>query len=211
MTTWVCVASGPSLTRADVDYCRGRAKVIVVNDCFRLAPWADYLYAADHRWWICRSLGEGWTNVDLSKRIFEGERVTCDPGTAEMFGLRYVPHHGGAGLGVAPIVKGTNSGAEAVNFAVNEGAQRIILLGYDMGATGTGHWFGDHPETVTVEGRGVTSVEPMNTMTAQQFEQQCKEFGIVAEQLKGRGIECINCTRESALTCFPRATLEDVL
>ena len=47
----VVVASGPSLTAEDVDYCRERAAVIVVNDNYKLAPWADVLYAADPEWW----------------------------------------------------------------------------------------------------------------------------------------------------------------
>ena len=50
--TAVCIASGPSLTQADVDYVRGKARVIVVNNGYLLAPWADVLYAADARWWM---------------------------------------------------------------------------------------------------------------------------------------------------------------
>jgi hypothetical protein len=36
-------------------------------------------------------------------------------------------------------------------------------------------------------------------------------FGDLARALAGRGVEVINCTRETALTCFPRATLEHSL
>ena len=39
----VVIASGPSLTQDYVDYCRGRAWVVVVNDNSRRAPWADVL------------------------------------------------------------------------------------------------------------------------------------------------------------------------
>lgn len=49
--TIVCVASGESLTRADVNYCRGKARVLAINDNYRIAPWADWLYACDGRWW----------------------------------------------------------------------------------------------------------------------------------------------------------------
>jgi hypothetical protein len=48
--TAVLVASGPSLCPSDVDRVRGRARVIAVNDGYRLAPWADVLYACDRRW-----------------------------------------------------------------------------------------------------------------------------------------------------------------
>ena len=49
--TVVCLASGPSLTPADVEYVRGKARVIVINTTVLLAPWADVLYACDARWW----------------------------------------------------------------------------------------------------------------------------------------------------------------
>ena len=49
--TVVCIGSGPSLTAEDVDYCRGRAKVIAINNAYQLAPWSDVLYACDGAWW----------------------------------------------------------------------------------------------------------------------------------------------------------------
>jgi hypothetical protein len=49
--TVVCIGGGPSLTRDDVDYCRGKAFVIAINDAYKLAPWADALYACDGLWW----------------------------------------------------------------------------------------------------------------------------------------------------------------
>src|SRR5690606_31872717 len=65
----VCIASGPSLTADDCDLVRrwrsageaaGEAQageaaqeraVVVVNTTFRLAPWADALFAMDENWW----------------------------------------------------------------------------------------------------------------------------------------------------------------
>jgi len=49
----VCIASGPSLTRADVERVREwrqeagaptKRRVIVVNTSYKIAPWADALY-----------------------------------------------------------------------------------------------------------------------------------------------------------------------
>jgi hypothetical protein len=39
--TVVCLASGPSLVAEDVDYVRGKATVLAINDAIRLAPWAE--------------------------------------------------------------------------------------------------------------------------------------------------------------------------
>ena len=42
--TIVCLATGPSLTQADVDAVRGQADaVIAISDAVDLAPWADVL------------------------------------------------------------------------------------------------------------------------------------------------------------------------
>ena len=49
--TVVCLGGGPSLTAADAAQCRGRARVIAINDAYRLVPWADLLYFCDYRWW----------------------------------------------------------------------------------------------------------------------------------------------------------------
>lgn len=206
----VCVGSGLSLTREDVKYCLDRADVCVVNDNWRMAPWATWLYAADHRWWISTPVGHSQTNEQLSRDIFAGQRVTCDPGTAEMFGLRYVPHEPGMGLGLAPAVRGTLSGIEAINFVVNEGATQIILLGYDMGAGGLGHWFGDHPETVTVQTPCGPMIERMNNGSVESYADACNELAAMARDIEKLGIEVVNCTRRTALSCFRRSNLEDV-
>ena len=45
--TCCILATGPSLTPAQAEYAKGKARVIAVNDAWRLAPWADILYACD--------------------------------------------------------------------------------------------------------------------------------------------------------------------
>src|SRR4026207_2563324 len=49
--TVVILASGPSLCLEDVEYCRGEARIIAVNNAWELAPDAEGLGAADGRWW----------------------------------------------------------------------------------------------------------------------------------------------------------------
>lgn len=77
------------------------------------------------------------------------------------------------------------------------GAERIILVGFDMQETGgRWHWHNDL--------RGVEGQDP-------GIGRWAKAFPAMADDLKLRGIETINCTIETALTCFPRADLRDVL
>ena len=45
------LATGPSLSQSDIDYVRGKCKVIAVSDAYKLAPWCDYLVSADYAWW----------------------------------------------------------------------------------------------------------------------------------------------------------------
>ena len=49
--TLACLGVGPSLTAAQVAALRGKTRSIAINDAWRLAPWADVLYACDGRWW----------------------------------------------------------------------------------------------------------------------------------------------------------------
>lgn len=92
----------------------------------------------------------------------------------------------------------SNSGAGAVALAAHYGAKRIILLGYDCQHTGgKRHWHGDHPA-------GTAGNAAMKTV--QKWPAQFQEL-----LPRLRGVEVINCSRETALTVFPRANLEDAL
>lgn len=88
-----------------------------------------------------------------------------------------------------------NSGAGAIALAAKAAASRVILLGYDCQKTGgMVHHHGDHPE-------GLGNAGSMPKWPAQ--------FANLAAAMKG--VEVINCSRETALTAFPRGELESVL
>jgi hypothetical protein len=86
-----------------------------------------------------------------------------------------------------------------MGLAVHLGASRVILLGYDMlriHGKGRAHWFGVHPKPLaadtpdqTLIGLFETAVEPMQRL----------------------GIAVLNCSRETALTVFPRVPLAEAL
>ncbi len=191
--TVVCLGGGPSLTGADAARCRGRARVIAINDAYRLAPWADLLYFCDHRWW-------SWHRDTAAFKSFAGVRVTLDARVAaEEPSVHYVHNAGREGLNLdrGHLMTGRNSGYQAINLAVQLGAKRILLLGYDMRAVdGRTHWFGDHP-TETRPGVYVGAMLPM--------------FETIAAPLAASGVEVVNCTPGSALATFPMADLADAL
>lgn len=186
------IASGPSLSQSDVDACRGRGKIIVVNDCYRLAPWADYLYACDCDWWRI--------HINDVRATFQGELWTSNHATApspaqtaciEELGLNWLPGHSHPGLGRDCLHYGENSGYQGINLAYLFGAKRITLLGFDMAPAPDGrlHWFGDHPAGLN---------------NGPSFSQVIGHFGQLAADLASEGVEVVNASRRTALRCFPR-------
>lgn len=185
--TVVCIATGPSLTPEDVAVVNGAARVIVVNDAYRLAPWADCLYAADGKWWRWHASGVStFAGMKYSIR----QQASQD---AHKQGVVVLQNAGKRGLSLDPssLSTGHNSGYQAINLAVHFGARRILLLGYDMRG---GHFFGSHPDK-----------------TVPPFALALAAFPTLVAPLKALGVDVINCTPNSALKCFPAARLRDAL
>lgn len=203
--TVVCLGTGPSLTRADVELCRGRAGVVAINDAYRWAPWADALYAADLRWWEVHKGAPGF----LGMKISIGQHA---PRTTERFrqmfpdlivlpntgheGLEFVP----PGLRIGRRCGGAHSGYQAINLAMHLGAERVLLLGYDCrpDAKGRRHFFGNHP-------KGLAQTAPS------QYALWARSYDSLMQDAKKRGLQIINCSRETAIRSIPRGVLEQQL
>lgn len=182
--TVVCIGGGPSLTAADVAYVRGRVNgVIAINDAYRLAPWADVLYGCDAKWWYWHKGVPG----------FAGLKFSIDPVARRHRDVIVLRRGRDAGLETdrGALATGANSGFQAINLAVHLGATRILLLGYDMKGN---HWFGSHPDH---------SKPP--------FAVCLSRFASLPPALAARGVTVVNCSRETALTAFPRVALEVAL
>jgi hypothetical protein len=114
-------------------------------------------------------------------QVFQGERTT------PLKHIRVAKHR--------TIDHGKNSGIGAIALAISRGAKRIMLLGYDAkySPEGKRHHHGDHPEGL---GNAVSVARWPG-----DFERAARRFA---------GPEIINCSRDTALTCWPRAKPEDV-
>jgi sugar phosphate isomerase/epimerase len=155
--------------------------IIVVNTTFRLAPAADILYAMDNVWWS--------HHADEVRRSFTGLRVS--PYGSPGHGVLAAPADAG--------VKGAgNSGAGAINLAAWLGAAFIVLLGYDSkpDADGRRHWHDAHPRPMS------------DAASMARWPTHMQRAAARAAQL---GIPVLNASRDTALTCFPRVSLEEVL
>lgn len=186
--TFICLAGGPSLTAEDVCSVYGRGRVIAVNDAYRIAHWADVLYACDAKWW------EWHKGVPSFPRL----KYTLDQNATRWPGVQQLRNMGPVGLELDPtgLRAGQNSGYQAINLAVHLGAARIILLGYDLSVSPDGrtHWFGDHPDPIPSPYEGM---------------RQC--FATLPEPLAAAGVEVLNCSRRTHLSAFPIVSLEDAL
>ena len=138
-------------------------------------------------------------HLDGVKSTFKGKCYTQwhrqdEKDYAAQNGIEALQGAHNAGLGRKLIHFNGNSGAQAINLAYLMGATRVILLGYDMGATGHSHWFGSHPEGL------------MNG----NYSGYVGNFSKLASDLKREGVEVINCTPTTALTQFPKAEIGDI-
>lgn len=189
MATWFCLASGPSMCAEDAQAVRGRGQVIAIGNTGELAPFADILYSADAAWW--RYYGSRHAGLT-------GRRVALAQSNLPA-GVEGLPYRTAPGLGVDMLHSGQNSGFQAINLAFLEGASTIVLLGYDMRHTGgRHHWHADHPP-------------PLGNFNPGMPELCAPKFAPLARDLAARGVRCINASRETALACFERIPLADVL
>ena len=193
-STFVVIASGPSLTAEDCEHVRqwrerGGGRVIVVNTTYRLAPWADAIYACDAKWWE--------QNIDDVRRLTRAALWTQSKPAANRYGLQLVRSRRADGLGRDAVHYGGNSGYQAINLAYLWGASRIVLLGYDMQHTGgKGHWHPDHPWKPGVK-------PPVRNWVPR--------FARLAQDLVAEGVSVVNATRQTALACFEKRPIDAAL
>lgn len=132
-----------------------------------------------------------------AKQEFNGELWTQDELSWVRYGINRIEGKHADGLGRDAIHYGGNSGYQAINLAYLLGAARIVLLGYDMGKTGgKSHWHGDHPGDLNQQ-------LPIHLWLS--------KFPTLADDLKREGVSVANATRETALDCFDRLSLEQAL
>ncbi|EPM3081452.1 hypothetical protein [Escherichia coli] len=81
-------------------------------------------------------------------------------------------------------------------FAHWLGAKRIILLGFDCSITNGSHWHGDHT--------------CLDNPTAANVKRWHGEFARVAQLLRGK-VNITNSSRQTALNCFRRQSLDEAL
>jgi hypothetical protein len=187
------LGGGPSLRGFDATTLAGHGRIIAINRAWELCPCADVLYFSDYSFW--QEYG-----VKVWQR-FHGKFVSGAPELTDAAYVQSLNLTGQLGLEMDPtgLRHGSNSGYAAMNLAYHFGVSRIVLLGYDMRTSkGRTHFH---------EGYGRTEADVANTL--QHAMLPC--FNSLIIPLAQAGVEVLNGNPDSALGCWPKVELLDVL
>lgn len=195
--TFFILGGGPSLKGFDAEVLRGRGRVIAVNeaglavnpgdeDALPRAPWADVLYWADPQFLA-------WNHDRLQTHQGRYKITRHQPEVDTGLDIKLLPQSDQPLAVDRRSLSGFCGGGAAINLAYLLGAKRIVLLGFDMKGN---NWHSRHRRSIDKDRYRTHFMPPIAKM---------------AWPLKERGVEVINCTPDSALTCFPFARLDDVL
>lgn len=89
-----------------------------------------------------------------------------------------------------------NSGSGAISLAVYAGCKKVYLLGVDgKKKDGKVHWHGDHVKSLG---------------NAKSMPKWNDHFSKVNEYAKSKGVEVINMSRATAITCFKKQSIDEL-
>ncbi len=183
----ICIASGPSVTQSDIDYCKGKGRVYVVNEMVFMAPWAHVHYAADFNWW----------DAYRGCPQYHGPKFCPCERTCAKWGLTHIPVDHDLIWGENGVLAtGGNSGFQILNLAVMMGAKKVVLLGYDMGhePAGPKHCFDDDMPPLVVR--------------SSQYDKWIKHFEKAAPLIP---VPVFNASPSSNLNCFKKVNLREII
>jgi hypothetical protein len=195
------IASGPSAKNAQIEKLRDRIHLIAINESYRLCPWAEILYGCDAAWWKLRSGVPEFSGLKiLGVPDPTTPEILRDEKSCEKFDLRrvQVAAYSDDILTENPgrLGCGGNSGFQALNLAVQFGVTGILLVGFDMQQPL--HWHGRHPQ-------------PLRNLDESCFPRWRKAFLGISLKLRRLGADIVNTSFESALTAYPKMTIDAAL
>jgi hypothetical protein len=199
------IGTGPSLTKEQIETAQRKGFALCgVNNTWKLAPLA-VLYACNYQWWK-----HYWCD-ELA--LYPAQKWTTNRDAAREFWLNYIAETNRPGLSTSPDIvhHGHGSGYTLLNLAYLMGAERIVLLGYDLKyapdydgkarqiGSSQRHYFGEYPAALqhwpsvyVRDGRHIELLGLYRSVAAQG------------------AVEIINCSPDSALDCFPVAIIDAV-
>ena len=197
--TVACIGTGPTLTVAQIETARSKGFTLAgCNRVWEIVPDLAVLYGCNEQFW------SHYWSPELERH--PASKWTTNRAAAERYGLNWIAEKDAPGLSANRNVihHGHGSGYSLVNLVYLLGAERIVLLGYDLkyaadydgraqaiGSTER-HYFGEYPAELqhwpSVQVKAGVHVELVG-----------KYREVAAQGL----VEIVNCTPGSAIDCFP--------
>lgn len=170
-------------------------RVIAIKKNIELAPFADVVYGCDAPWWQSVQFLPSFKGLKLA---YDG--AVCNNET----GIQKVDIPDPASLGllfdkVGTVGAGGNSGFQALNLAMQFGACRIMLIGFDAHLRDGEHWYGRN--------NWMKASNP----DAYNVQKWVKALNLVAPVIAKRGVEVINASVCSDVHCFPKMKIDQAL
>ncbi len=198
--TAVVIGNGNSILSTDFAPVLARRdfRTLVANGGYHTVPEADVLMCSDRH----------WLKDNPNLRGFKGSMIVVTRPEAVMREDSRMVHvrrefiekvRGDIFADAGRLVEGHNSTSTNISQAVLRGARRIILMGIDLkpGALGRRSAYNALPD------------DPARAVT--RYERQVQHLTMQAAHVARRGVEVVNCSPRSGLTCYPYATIEEVL
>lgn len=174
------LASGPSLTTKDCDLVRDAGLItIAVNSAWMAAPFCDVIYAGDARYWKAY-------HEDIDAAGIKAKRYSKSLNAERAYKANVA----------RSLLKGDyNSGQMAIEFALRNSPELIVLLGFDASVKDGTHFHGPHDKTP----------DP----NPARCKRWIPQFERIAEHYDTSII--VNCSRYTELKMFKCENLEDVI
>jgi hypothetical protein len=184
------IGGGPSLKNFNFAKLNG-LKTIAINKAVFFHQTADVLYWTDSRFYT-------WYKNDIDN--FNGLKFALKPSSQYTTDIKILRKGIAHGLETDPgvLAHGHNSGYAAINLAYHLGANRIVLLGFDMHNTNKDTHFHD----------GYPTRPAGNHIYIDKF---LPGFNKLEKDLRGYGVTVYNASPYSQLNCFPKITLDQAL
>lgn len=173
--------------------------VIGINVAYLIGDWLDMVFFGDNNFFLQHMQGLA---------DYPGLKVSCSPVTIKHPWVKYLPRDTKKRRGISSNNRSVswnhNSGAAAISVAAYTGANRIILLGFDMKLNNDKrqHWH-------DVYKRGV--YDDPNKLKKLPFYRHLAGFKFIAQDAARMGIEIINASPNSAISDFPKIAVSKLL
>lgn len=191
------LGGGPSLNHTNLELIKKRP-VIGCNDAFKLGSWVDWCVFADKRWFA-------WNETELTKWPNRERIVCCVPQLLEERNVKWpwlkILRRDEARFGLSveqdTLCWNRGCGGTAINVAYLLGANRVVLLGFDMRVVEDKHNWHDFHQKVErnkiYQGSMMPFLKPMS------------------DAMKVTGLQIVNATPGSALNIFSIIPLEELI